>query len=526
MKKLGYLAAVAVASSLAWGTAGAQTLRWASEGDPLTMDPHSSSTGPTIAAQSQIYEGLVLRDVDLKKIPGLAESWKIVDPTTWEFKLRQGVKFHDGQDFTAEDVVYSLMRAKGPGSDFKPRVASIADVIAIDDYTVQIKTDGPDPILSDWLTGIMIMDKGWSEEHGVLEATDYSKGAESYAVRHANGTGPYMLESRESDIRTVMVKNPDYWGKDEFPLGIERIEYTPIAQDSTRTAALLSGELQFVLDPPVQDIERIRNTPGFKVEQTNQVRSIFFGVDVASDELQYSDVKGKNPFKDKRVREAVYRAIDIEAIKDKVMRGLSVPAGAIIAPGVHGYNEPLDERLPYDPEGAKKLLAEAGYPDGFGVTLHCPNDRYINDEAICQAAVAMLGRVGIDVRLESNPKSIHFKKLLNRDTSFYLLGWGMPTNDSEYAFRFLLHTPDGTQGSWNFARYSNAEVDKLIAEIQNQIDLDKRDEAIQKVWDIVQADMVYIPLHHQIISWAMSENLDLPIRADDAPLFMYARMKE
>ena len=501
--------------------AAENVLRWASQGDPLTYDPHSANESPTIGASTQVYEALVNRNWKLEKEPSLALSWKVVNPTTWEFKLRQGVKFHDGSPFTAEDVAFTVERVNGETSEFRNYIKSVKEVKIIDDYTIQLITSGPNPILADQLTYVFIMSKSWCEEHGVTEATSFKDKAESYAVRHACGTGPFMLELREPDVKTILVKNPNWWGLEQNPHNIDKIVYTPITNAATRVAALLSGEIDFLLDPPLQDLERIKKHPDLKVQQIAQIRTIFFGLDQGSDELKSSNIKGKNPFKDVRVRQAMHKAIDIDAIHKKVMRKLSIPANVITPPGVHGYPKDLDEqRPPYDPEGAKKLLAEAGYPDGFEVSLDCPNNRYNNDEKICQACVGMLGKVGIDVNLVAQPKSLHFPKITGRTSDFYMLGWGVATLDSHYVFTYLYDS----EGPWNGTKCNYPRVDELSRGMEVEMDLEKRDAMIRETWEIVTDEQVYLPLHHQVISWGMSNKLDMPMEPNDQPQFRWAHM--
>jgi peptide/nickel transport system substrate-binding protein len=429
----------------------------------------------------------------------------------WEFKLREGVKFHDGSDFTAEDVAFSFARAQAPSSDWKEQVASIVDVEIVDDYTVVLRTDGPNPILPNQLTSVFIMDKQWSEANDVVEPQNYAAEEETFAVRNANGTGPYVLESRAPDELTVMTRNADWWGWDSHPGNIERIEYRPIGNAATRVAALLSGEVDFVLDPPLQDLKRIEAAEGLQVKTVAQIRSIFFGMDQGVDQLRSSSVEG-NPFKDVRVREAVNLALDKDAIQRVVMEGLSFPTGMITPPGVLGNTPENDPPYPYDPERAIALLADAGYPDGFSVQLDCPNNRYNNDEKICQAGVAMLARIGIDVSLDATPKAQHFPKIQNRETDFYLLGWGVPTLDSHYVFSYLL---DG-EGSWNATGYDNARVNEITDAIAVETDMEKRTQMILEAWEIVKADMPYAPIHHQVIAHAMTTSVDEPIAADDA----------
>jgi len=490
--------------------ASAQTFRWTSQGDALTMDPHSQNEGPTIAMTGQIYESLVSRDPALNLVPELATEWKVVDGG-WEFALRQGVKFHDGSDFTAEDVAFSFERAKAASSDWKEQVASITDVEIVDEHTVILRTDGPNPILPNQLTSVYVMDKTWSEANDVVEPQDFAGKEETYSVRNANGTGPYILEERAPDELTVLSRNADWWGWDSHPGNIERIEYRPISNAATRVAALLSGEVDLVLDPPLQDLKRIEAAEGLEVRTVAQIRSIFFGMDQGVDELRSSSVEG-NPFKDQRVRAAFNHAIDKVAIQRVVMEGLSFPTGMITPPGVLGNTPENDEPYPFDPDRAIALMADAGYPEGFSVQLDCPNNRYNNDEKICQAAVAMLARIGVDVNLEAIPKAQHFPKIQNRTSDFYMLGWGVPTLDSHYVFSYLL---DG-EGSWNATGYDNARVNEITDLIETETDMEKRFALILEAWDIVKEDMPYVPIHHQVIAHAMTDKVDEPIAADDA----------
>ena len=502
-------ASFAVLAMLA-APASAQTFRWASQGDALTMDPHSQNEGPTIAMTGQIYESLVTRDPALALVPELATEWTPVEGG-WEFKLREGVSFHDGSAFTAEDVKFSFERAQAEASDWKEQVASITEVEIVDDHTVVLRTDGPNPILPNQLTSVFIMDKSWAEANDVVDPTDFAGEEETYAVRNANGTGPYVLESRAPDELTVMTRNADWWGWDTHPGNIERIEYRPISNAATRVAALLSGEVDFVLDPPLQDLERIRAAEGLQVKTVAQIRSIFLGMDQGVDSLRSNSLE-ENPFKDPKVRAAFNHAIDKEAIQRVVMEGLSFPTGMITPPGVLGNTPDNDTPYPYDPELAKSLMEEAGYADGFEVQLDCPNNRYNNDEKICQAVVAMLARIGVDVNLDAIPKAQHFPKIQNRTSDFYMLGWGVPTLDSHYVFSYLL----AGDGSWNATGFDNTRVNEITEAIAVETDMEKRTAMILEAWDIVKAEMPYVPLHHQVIAHAMSTKVDEPIAADDA----------
>ena len=522
MKPMRLMAVSAAALMIGLAPASAENvLKWTSAGDALTMDPHAQNEGPTNAMNGTVYERLVNRDADLKLVPELAVSWKPINPTTWEFKLREGVTFHGGEEFDASDVVFSFNRARSETSDFKEQVKLVDEIAVIDPYTVHIKTAGPNPILPNQLTSIFIMDEGWSTENGIDVPQNYAAEEETFAVRNANGTGPFVMTSRAPDELTTFEAHAGWWGASEFPANVDKIEYRPIKNAATRIAALLSGEVHFVLDPPLQDLSRIESSDGLKVATVAQIRSIFFGMDAGVPELRSSDVKGKNPFADPKVRMAMNLAIDRQAIKRVVMEGLSFPAGMITPPGVLGNTPEQDASYGFDLEKAKGLMAEAGYGEGFSVQLDCPNNRYINDEKICQAAVSMLARIGVNVSLDAIPKAQHFPKIQNRTSDFYMLGWGVPTLDSHYVFSYLFEK----EGSWNATGFDNARVNEITAAIAVETDLAKREQMIDEAWTIIKGEAPYVPIHHQVIAWAMAENLELPIAADDAPRFRFAVMK-
>ena len=497
----------------------AKTIKWSMQGDSLTLDPHAQNEGPTTQVSRQIYEALVTRGLDMSIEPQLATDWKTTDPNTWVFNLRKDVKFSDGTDMTAKDVVFSILRAKQPTSDFKEYISTISDVKEIDNYTVQVSTSKPNPILLNQLSNIFIMSKKWSIDFGATVSQNWDGGEETFSATNAMGTGPFKITLREPNTKTVFERNSNWWGsmKDN---SVSEIHLLPIKNSATRVAALLSGEVDLVTDAPVQDLARIGNSADHEVVSTAQMRTIFLGMDQAADKLRSGNT-GDNPFKKKEVRQALYQAIDIEAIKKKVMRGLSEPAGIITFPGVNGYTEELDKRLPYDVDAAKKLLADAGYPKGFDVELRCPNDRYVNDEAICTAVVGMLGKIGVNVNLFAQTKSKHFKELKEDKGDFYMLGWGVPTLDSHYVFHYLYESG----ASWNKVNFSNSDVDAAIRVMEGEVDLDKRNAAIANAWKIVKDDISYLPLHHQVISWATKNNVDVPIRPNNEPLFRFASFK-
>jgi peptide/nickel transport system substrate-binding protein len=508
-------ALLGVALALAAAPLDAKTLRWSSAGDITTIDPHGNNEGFTNAYLDHIYETLVTRGKDLKVEPCLATSWQNVSPTVTRFKLRPNVRFHDGSPFTADDVVFSIQRAMSDTSNFKPYLAGVKDAKKVDDLTVDIITEGPAPVLVPQMTEVRIMNRAWATKHNVLKPQDYKNKEETFATRNANGTGPYILRTREADVKTVAVLNSNWWGKLEG--NVDEIVYQPIKQDSTRMAALLSGEIDFVLDPPPQDIGRLKQDPKIRVLEGMENRTIFLGMDQWRDELQYSSVKGKNPFKDKRVREAFQNAMDLNAIKTQVMRGLSVPTAVMFAPQVDGYPKELDRVKPADRERARKLLAEAGYPQGFEVTLDCPNNRYVNDEKMCVAIAAMLAQINVKVRVNAMPRAQYFPKIQNLDTSFYMLGWGVPTFDSQYAVESLLRTriEKTADGDYNLGKYSNAKVDEAIDKLKTEIDRNKRAALALEASRIHQADVGHLPIHFQVIPWAMRSNVHVVHRADN-----------
>ena len=515
-----FLVALAAGTALLITAADARSIKWARSGDALTLDPHAQNEGPTASLNRQIYEPLVDRDRTGKLLPTLAVSWKITDdPTVWEFKLRQGVKFHNGNPFDADDVVFSLERARLPTSDYKGYLTSVEKITKVDAHTVHIKTKGPNPILDQNFTNLFMMDKEWTEANNATKPQDFKNKEENFAVRNANGTGAFALVTREPDVKTVMKRNDAYWGRGEFPVEITELTATPIKADATRIAALLSGEVDFVQDVPVQDVERLKNSPNLRVTVGPENRTIFFGMDVGSKELRTSDVKGKNPFADKRVRQAMNMTVNREAIQRVVMRTQSVPAGAIVPPFVNGYTKQIDSWPQPDNAKAKTLLAEAGYPGGFSVSFHCPNDCYLNDEAICQAAVGMLAQIGIKANLVSQSKSLHFPLIQKAEVDFYLLGWGVPPYDSEYIFSYMYHTRGDKYGSWNATKYSSPEMDALIISLSSETDLPKRNAAIAKIWQTVGPELNYIAIHHQVLAHAMKSDLDIPVHPDNQMSF-------
>jgi peptide/nickel transport system substrate-binding protein len=505
--------------------AQAQTVRVANQGDSLSMDPHSLNESLQLSVTGNVYEGLVGRNKDLSLAPGLATSWKQTSPTVWRFELRKGVQFHDGTPFTADDVLFSFARTQVDGSDMKSYTNDLKEVRKIDADTVEIETKSPFPILPDVISLVYIMSKKWSEDNQATRPVDRRKGVENAASFRANGTGPFRLRERQPNVRTTFVRNGNYWGKIDG--NAQEVIFTPIGNDATRVAALLSGEVDVMEPVPVQDIDRVNSSANAKVMVGPELRTIFLGMDQKRDELLYSSVKGKNPFKDKRVRQAFYQAIDIDGIQKTVMRGASKPTALMVGPGINGFSDAQNKRPPYDPAAAKKLLADAGYPNGFEVTMNCPNDRYVNDARICQTVAANLSRVGVKINLAAETKGTYFPKILRRDTSFYLLGWTPGTYDAHNALNALMACPDdkGT-GQFNLGSYCNPKVDQLTRAIQSETDKAKRSAMIKEAFDVHSADVGHLPLHQQSLAWGVSKKVSLVQLADNFMPFKWISVKK
>jgi peptide/nickel transport system substrate-binding protein len=518
--------AAAILSVLATASlmAGAQTIRIANQGDALSLDPHSLNESLQLSVAANVYETLTGRNKDLSLAPLLATSWKQTSPNVWRFELRKGVQFHDGTPFTADDVVFSFARAKGDGSDMKATLSDIKEVRKVGDLAVEIETNGAFPILPDVISLTMIMSKKWCEENGAAKPVDKRKGIENTASFKANGTGPFRVRERQPDVRTVFTRNANYWGKIEG--NAQEIIFTPIANPATRVAALVSGQVDVMEPVPVQDIARITASPNARVITGPELRTIFLGMDQKRDELLYSSVKGKNPFKDKRVRQAFYQAIDIVGIQKTVMRGASRPTALLVGPGVNGWTAEQDKRLPFDVDAAKKLLADAGYPNGFEVTMNCPNDRYVNDGQICQSVASNLAKIGVKINLATETKGTYFPKILRRDTSFYLLGWTPTTYDAHNALSSLTACPDdkGT-GQFNLGAYCNPKLDELTKKIQSESDKGKRDAMIKEAFTIHMDDVGHLPLHQQSLAWGVSKKVELTQLADNFMYFKWMSIK-
>jgi peptide/nickel transport system substrate-binding protein len=483
--------------------ASARTLRLASAFDPQSMDPHALALLYQSRVVSQVYDSLVNRDREFRLEPSLATSWRMVDARTWRFALRPNVRFHDGTTMTADDVVFSIERALAKTSQRAFQLRGVTGARKVDDLTVDVLLSAPDAVLPEKLVFIGIMSRAWAQKHGVTVPQDFNAKQETYAVRNANGTGPFMLKRYEPDARTVLAANPDWWGRGSRHGGgnLTEVTYTVIQSDATRMAALATGEADFVIDPPFQDVARLQQDRRLKFASTTDIGTQYLGFDQARAELESSDVRGRNPFRDVRVRRAVHQAIDIDSIVAKVLRGQAAPTGSFVSPRVDGYLPGLDHRLPYDPAAARALLKEAGYPNGFSVQLDCVNVTF--RAAVCQAITAMLAQVGIRATFQPSPSALFFPKLTQATTSFFEFGW-IPTTDPWSMLNSIVRSYDGTgAGQFNGGRYSNARLDALIDAIRVEPDLARRRQLTGEALRMMADDLPLLPLYRRKINWVM-----------------------
>lgn len=503
---------VACVLLIAASAAPAKHFRWTSQGDAYSMDPHGQTETFTDSIVALSYEYLVTRGKDHSIVPQLAVSWSNPEPTRWIFHLRRDVRFHDGTPFTADDVVFSLKRARESRTVYRLFGAQVGTPRAIDDHTVEFVTPLPNPAMLDYLGVLFMMSKAWAEKHGVAKARDPSISEETYATRNANGTGPYILASYQPGVKTEHRKNPDWWGLREgrFEGNVETVEFRPIANAATRLAALISGQVDFVLDPPVQDLPRLRRTSGIRVWEGDEMRVTFLMLDMNRDDLLYSDVKGRNPFKDRRVRLALYQAIDVEALRTQVMRGLAVPTAiALPAPLLLGLEDGIAKRHPFNPARARQLLAEAGYPRGFAFRLLCTTDRLINDEKLCFAIAAMWARIGVDVKVDALPKAQVMPRARTRDFTALLTSWGSVSEQAIFTLRPILRSPDERGAGVSNLGWRNPELDRLIDLIEVELDAARRNDLLRQAVHVMHEEIYLIPIHRQKIPWASRGNVSV-----------------
>jgi peptide/nickel transport system substrate-binding protein len=505
--------------------AGAKNFTWSFNADILTLDPHSSNNTFTNAFANNLYEGLTRHNEKIEIEPALAERWELVNPTTWRFHLRRDVRFHDGAAFDADDVLFTWARLNTPGAIARRVIGDVKEMRRVDSHTVEIETAQPNPLLLTALTHFFVMDREWSERNNSAAATNLQERQETGAARQANGTGPFRLVSRAPDERTVLAVNPTWWDRPQHNL--TEVTFQPIRSAATRTAALISGAIDATVEIPIQDIPRIEQSPALKVVQGPELRTIYFGFDHFRDELLYSDVKGKNPLKDIRVRRAIFQAIDIETIRRSVMRGNAWPAGMLSSPFLTGAPADLNTRIaPFDPEASKRLLAEAGYPEGFSLGLSCPNDRYVYDERICLAVISMLARVNIRVQAQIEPLNVWSRRLNGHDLSMFMIGHaGLPQADALATLADVVHTRTASEGGLNAGRYSNPAIDELIRQAARETDQPKRFALMREAFRLERQDIAHVPLHQQPIVWASKRGIEMRQGPDNRLRLWHVRVE-
>ncbi len=495
--------------------AWAKPLTWSFNADVQTLDPQSSRVSFTNAFLANVYETLVRMDDKLAIEPALAASWERPSATVWRFHLRPGVRFHNGDPFTADDVVFSWTRLNTPGALNRGTVAAVKEMRRVDDLKLDIETRGPFPILLNTLLQFSIMGRAWSEANGAAAASDLTSQTENFASRNENGTGPFRVVSRQPEGPTVLEPWTGWW---DTPVhNLDRVTYLPIRNAATRTASLISGGIDATVELPLQDVDRVRADPRLQVVQGPEFRTIYLGMDLYRDELLYSDVKGRNPLKDHRVREALYRAIDVAAIRRSVMRDQAWPAGFMASPQLIGAPKDLNDRLPFDPDAARHLLAEAGYPQGFGIGLTCPNDRYVNDERICQAIAAMWARVGVRTTVQSETTAVWSRRTAGNDVSVFMLGHAaLPLAEVYSTLSEVIHSRTEREGGLNYGRYSNPEADRAIEAAAAETDPAARAGRVREAFRLEKADIGNIPLHQQPLTWASRKGIDMRQAPDNS----------
>lgn len=509
-KSAAFVLAGAIALNLQSATVFAADLKIALSADVSSLDPHFVNIAPNIAFSQHLFDALIHVDANGQLIPGLATSWRAVDATTWEFKLRSGVKFHDGSDFTAEDVVFSLDRPallKNSPGPFTSYTRQIVSREIVDAHTVRLKTATPYGPLPLDVSTIFIVSKKAVEN---ASTEDFNSG------KALVGTGPFKFVSFKRSDRIEVARNDHYWGP---KAAWDKVTFRIFTSDTPRLAALLSGDVDAIENVPTADIGKLRSNPKFTLEQKVSWRTIFWHLDQSRDQSPFVfDKSGKplekNPLKDVRVRQAISKAIDRQALVKHTMEGLAVPASNIVSPGIFGHADALKVEA-VDVVGAKKLLADAGYPDGFAITLHGPNNRYVNDEQIVQTTAQFLSKIGIQAKVETLPLSSYFGRARAGEFSAALLGWGSLAGD--FALRSLVGTPDPDSGwgTWNWGKYSNTRVDQAVRSALGSVDQKKREAAAREGAVAALQDYAVIPLHHQYATWATRKGVKYIARTDE-----------
>jgi peptide/nickel transport system substrate-binding protein len=489
--------------------AGAKTLRMAYDSDPTSLDPHEQLSGATLQLSHLLFDPLIRFKQDLTLEPRLAKSWEKIDERTTRFHLREGVKFQSGRTFSAADVVWTFNRLK-QSPDFKALFEPFSEAKAVDDLTVDLLTKRPYPLALNLATYIFPMDREFyagTDERGKPKDAIVKSGA-SFASTHASGTGPFIVTAREQGVKLELKRFADYWDTSS-PGNVDAIVFTPIKEPATRVAGLLAGDVDFIAPVPPTDLARIKDATCCTLITMPSTRVITF-------ELNQDRVPA---FKDKRVRLAMSYALNREGIAQKIMRGLATAAAELSPPGYAGYDPALAPR--YDLAKAKALMQEAGYADGFSVTMMSPNNRYIEDARIAEAVAAMLAKINIKVDLQTMPKAQYWQRFDERAGDIMMIGWQSDTEDSANFYEFLVMTSDKATGygQYNAGNYSNSEVDRLTLATQAMTDPKARAEALQKIERILYDDAALLPLHWQHLSWAARKNvrIDKVVNVIDMP---------
>ena len=508
MKRALFAVLAGLASQLAPGA----NLAIGLSSDVTSIDPHYHVLTPNNNISEHVFDALVSKDEKQRMRPGLALSWKALDDTTWEFKLRRGVKFHDGSDFSAEDVVFSIERpatVKNSPSSFTIYTKAVTEKIIVDPYTVRLKTATPYPLMPNDLSTISIVSK---KAAAGASSEDFNSGKATI------GTGPFKFVRWAKGDRIELARNDAYWGS-KAPW--EKVQFRLIPSDPARVAALLSGDVQAIENVPTADLAKLKGNGAVSLFRSISHRVMYLHLDTARERTPFAFDKAgkpleKNPLKDLRVRRAISKAINRQAIAERVMEGAAVPTGQLMPEGFFGHTNALKVE-PYDPEGARKLLAAAGYADGFALTLQGPNDRYVNDDQICQAIAQMLTRVGIQTRVETMPSSVYFSRGTKLEFSFMLVGWAADTAEASSPLKSLLATYDRDKGmgTTNRGRYSNPKMDAVLALALATVDDLKREKLLQEATELAIGDLGIVPLHHQVNIWAARKDIGYLPRTDE-----------
>lgn len=519
MSRLGKFLISALAATAIASSANAETLRWGSQADIFSLDPVSIGSTSNLAFLNHIYEGLIRYGPNFEIEPALATEWELIDGKFWRFKLREGIKFHNGEEMTADDVVASLNRNAHERSPLRGNIPLYAGIKKVDDYTVDIEVSSPTALFLNDMTNIYIFSEKWLKDNDAEEPTDAASGKDGFATHNANGTGPFKLVSRTPDSKTVLAVNDDWW--DEKQHNLTQIEFIPIASPSTRVAAMLSGEVDMVDSAPIQDLPRLEAAPNIKVEKGTGLRTVFIGFNMR-DKLE----DGRdNPFQDLRVRQAFEASIDRDLINQKVMRGLARPSGSLIAPEIAGYSAAVDTYEKPDPERAKKLLSEAGH-DNLAFTYLCMNDESVNEEDICSGITNMLKRSGFQPSIDIAPRAVQQPKRTNGKADVFNLSWANePTLDAYSLLSQILASSKGSFGVTNYGGWSYPEIDTLVEQAAQEQDNDKRLALEEAALKIAKDETILVPIHQQPIAWALLDTVEeVDFRADNKPRHWRTRM--